>query len=144
MSLGLLFHLSFSAAPADVLKQNLPTHWMIQGMSAPALTTAYIIVLFGAMIKTCAGIVQGLNERLDEWSSRRTGKALSRWNHALVAGAVIIVSSGLSGFGLATLIARGYGTMAWGFMLVYVIPLLTIGIYKLRRYTQSRHVEDQA
>lgn len=144
MSLGLLFHLSFSAAPAEVLQQNLPTHWMIQGLGSPALMIAYIIVLFGAMIKTCAGIVQGLNERLDEWSSRRTGKALSRWNHALVAGVVIIVSGGLAGFGLATLIARGYGTMAWGFMIVYVIPLLTVGIYKLQRYTPSRQDEDQA
>lgn len=144
MSLGLLFHLSFAAAPAGILQQSLPTHWMIQGLGAPALMIAYIIVLFGAMIKTCAGIVQGLNERLDEWSSRRTGKVLSRWNHALVAGAVIIVSGGLSGFGLATLIARGYGTMAWGFMIVYVIPLLTVGIYKLQRCTQSRQHEDQA
>ncbi len=132
MSLGVLFHLSFAAAPADVLSQTMPTHWMIQSLSAHSLMTAYIIVLFGAMIKTCAGIVQGLNERLDGWSMRRAGKPLSRLSHGALAGAVILVSGGLSSFGLVTLISRGYGTMAWGFLIVFIIPLLTVGIYKLR------------
>jgi uncharacterized membrane protein YkvI len=131
MSLGVLFHLSFAAAPADVLSQNLPTHWMIHGLSTPTLMIAYIIVLFGTMIKTCVGIVQGLNERLDEWSVRRTGRTLSRLKHGLIAGVAILLSGGLSTFGLAALIARGYGSMAWGFLLIYVIPLMTIGVCKL-------------
>jgi len=28
------------------------------------------------------------------------------------------------------LIASGYGTMAWGFLAIYVIPLLTVGLYR--------------
>ena len=34
-------------------------------------------------------------------------------------------------FGLVTLIARGYRLLAWIFLLVYVLPLLTIGIFRL-------------
>ena len=132
MSLGVLFHLSFAAAPAEVLGQTMPTHWMIHGLSEHWLMSAYIIVLFGAMIKTCAGIVQGLNERLDGWSMRRTGRPLTRVSHAALAGVVILVSGGLSNFGLVTLIERGYGTMAWGFLIVFIIPLLTVGLYKLK------------
>ena len=33
--------------------------------------------------------------------------------------------------GIVALIADGYGTLAWGFLAVYVLPLLTVGVYKL-------------
>jgi len=140
MILGLLFHLTFAAAGSDVLSQSLPTHWMIKGLAVPGLMTAYIIVLFGAMIQTCVGIVQGVNERLDEWWMHKTGHALSRTLHGAVAGLTVLLSGALSSFGIVALVARGYGTIAWGFLLVYVIPLLTAGLYQLNR--QSRKAED--
>jgi uncharacterized membrane protein YkvI len=33
---------------------------------------------------------------------------------------------------LIGLIARGYGTLTWLFLLVYVIPILTWGLYLIR------------
>jgi uncharacterized membrane protein YkvI len=131
MSLSALFHLSFLAAYPAVLSQSLPTHWMIDSLSAHGLMVAYIIVLFGAMIKTCVGIVQGVNERLDEWYRERTGHTMSRTSHALVAGAAIVLSGALSNIGIVTLIKHGYGSMAWVFLAVYVLPLLTVGVYRV-------------
>jgi uncharacterized membrane protein YkvI len=31
--------------------------------------------------------------------------------------------------GLSNLVARGYGTITWGFLLVFVLPLLTYGVW---------------
>lgn len=140
VSLGVLFHLSFSAVGPEVLGQSLPTHFVIKQLSLPVLMTAYIIVLFGAMIQTCVGIVQGVNERLDEWSLRKTGQPLSRLQHAAVAGGTIILSGGLSSFGIVALVARGYGTMAWGFLLAFILPLLTIGIYQIMTSNSRRNL----
>ena len=39
----------------------------------------------------------------------------------------------VSTFGLTGLIAKGYGTICWGFLIVYVIPMLTLGIYKISK-----------
>ena len=36
-------------------------------------------------------------------------------------------------FGLIDLIANGYGTLTWAFMAIYVVPLLTYGLYKIIR-----------
>ena len=36
-------------------------------------------------------------------------------------------------FGLVALIARGYRGLAWLFLVVYVLPLLTFGAWRLRR-----------
>lgn len=133
MSLGVLFHLSFLAAYPAVLEQSLPTHWMIQNVHAPGLMIAYVIVLFGAFIKTCVGVVQGVNERFDEWYRERTGRALGRRSHALIAAAAIASSGALSNVGIITLVRSGYGSIAWAFLAVYVLPLLTVGAYQLIR-----------
>ena len=36
-------------------------------------------------------------------------------------------------FGLVELIAKGYRLLAWLFLLVYVLPLLTYGLWQLAR-----------
>ena len=35
--------------------------------------------------------------------------------------------------GLIDLIARGYGTITWGFLVVFVVPVLTLGVWKIVR-----------
>ena len=39
----------------------------------------------------------------------------------------------VSTFGLTGLIAKGYGTICWGFLFVYLTPMLAIGIYKIAK-----------
>ena len=61
-----------------------------------------------------------------------TGREIvSRTAHAVLAVLAIIVSAVLSLWGITNLIAQGYGTMAWGFLFVYVVPLLSIGLYRI-------------
>ena len=138
MTLGTLFHLSFLAAYPAILAESLPTHWMIGNIHAPGLMVAYILVLFGAMIKTAVGIVQGVNERLDVWYLERTGRAMGRVRHGLVAAAAILMSGALSNVGVITLVQHGYGTVAWGFLVIFTLPLLTVGVYRIVRGTGSR------
>jgi uncharacterized membrane protein YkvI len=54
------------------------------------------------------------------------------WVRPLVALALLGTGTVLSSFGLIDLIARGYGTLTLGFIAVYVIPVLTLGVFKLR------------
>jgi len=131
MSLALLFHVTFSTAYPAILTESLPLYTMIKGLGVPVLMSAYVIVLCGTIIKTSAGVVQGVAERLDVWFVRARGRAPSRWSHAGLAVVAMGLSAGLSSFGLVTLVARGYGTLAWGFLLIYVIPLFTVGPWLL-------------
>jgi uncharacterized membrane protein YkvI len=135
---GVAFHLAFATAYPGIVEQSVPTYWMIRRLAMPVLFIAYIVVLFGTLVETCAGVMQGVNERIDDWYRRSTGRELGRLNHALVAGAAIVASGALSSVGIVTLIARGYGTMAWCFLVIYVIPVLTIGLWKLRGAAGAR------
>ena len=53
--------------------------------------------------------------------------------------ALVLLTAGalLAQFGLIGLIARGYGTLTWIFLGIFVIPVLTWGVWKLRGMGES-------
>jgi uncharacterized membrane protein YkvI len=132
---ALVFHLTFMAAYPESLQQTLPTYWMIGELQHPWLMALYIIVLFAMIIQTCAGLLQGVNERLDAWLLERRGRKCDPKTHAVVGGATLAISMVLASFGIAALVAQGYGNMAWGYLVIYMIPLVTVGAYKIWRKT---------
>ena len=45
----------------------------------------------------------------------------------------MLLAGALSSIGVIDLIAEGYATLSWGFFFVYVLPLLTIGLWRIAR-----------
>lgn len=133
MTPALLFHLSFAGAYPDILSQELPVYFMFAALSVPWLQAVYLLVLFGTFVETGAGNIQGFIERLDNWWREKTARVLSRMQHAAIALVALLASGGLSSIGIVNLIAEGYGTLAWGYLLVFLIPLFTVGTYQLIR-----------
>jgi len=130
---AVIFHLTFLPGLPGVLDQQLPTFWTVQGLQMPWLFVAFTIVLFVMIVQTGVGILQGVNERIDAVLVETRGRAFSRGNHALVSLVTVLLSSGLSVFGVIALVAKGYGAMAWGFVLVYLLPLITRGVWLLHK-----------
>lgn len=137
MAPALAFQLAFLTAWPEVLDQAIPVYWMIGSMGMSTLALVYSVMLFGTFIETGAGMLQGINDRVDSYLVDTHGTSLRPIARAVIAMSAILVSAGLSLMGITALIARGYGTMALGFMLVYVVPLLTIGVYRMRKQQQS-------
>jgi uncharacterized membrane protein YkvI len=48
-----------------------------------------------------------------------------------------MIAFGISSFGLINLIAKGYGALSWGFLFVYLLPLVTVGTYKIIIHTRK-------
>lgn len=130
---GLMFHFAFFAGYPQVLDQAVPVYWLMQELGLTTLVVAYSLMLFGTFIETGAGLLQGINERVDVFLKEGGRKSLPRLGHAVIAVVAVVVSASLSLAGITTLIARGYGTMAWAFFGIYVIPLVTIGAYRIFR-----------
>jgi uncharacterized membrane protein YkvI len=126
-----LLHLSFGTAYPDVLGQSMPLYWMVSSLHMPVLTLAYLAVLFGSLFDVGLGFIQSVNERIDGWYVERGRGSITGRSRALVALLCVVISGGLSLVGIVPLIAQGYGTMAYAFLILFVVPLLTIGIYRL-------------
>lgn len=126
-----MFHLSFAGAGPGIVDEALPVYRMFEQLSLPWLHALYLVVLFGTFVETGAGNIQGLIERLDGWWQERHGTTLSRRIHAAIAAVALGASALLSAVGVVDLIAGGYGRIAWGYLVVFLIPLFTVGVYRL-------------
>jgi uncharacterized membrane protein YkvI len=135
---AVLMHASFAAGYPQVLDQALPAYWMVTALGISALTMAYIVVLFGSLLDCGLCFIQSVNERLDGWSLEQRGVPITPRVHAAVAIACVVAAGFLSLFGIVDLIARGYGTMAWGFLALFAGPLMTIGVHRLFREPTSK------
>jgi len=130
---ALLLHLCFMSHTPAVLAEPIPTWWLLEAIGAQAFLPLYFVLLAGTIVLTAVGVLQGVNERLDGWREDRGAAPLSRRTHALVAASLVLVSLLLARVGIIDLVARGYGLLAWGFLAVFTVPLLTRGILLVHR-----------
>jgi len=135
---ALMLHISFTAKYPEILESALPVYAIFSSLDIPVLKFLYLLVLFGTFIETGAGNIQGFMERLDGWWREKKGVGLKNTTHALIAGTAVLLAGLLSSVGIVDLIAQGYGTLAWGFMFIYVIPLVTIGVYKIMTHGRAQ------
>lgn len=134
---ALAFHLVFMAEFPEIIEQPLPTYWMLQQLGFAWLLVIYVVLLFGTIAQTGVGMLQGLNERLDGWWNERHGRALTSRTHSLIALGAVLASLLLANVGIVGLVAKGYGTLAWFVLAIYVIPVLTLGVFKLRNQPRA-------
>lgn len=127
---GILLYLAIVGHYPEILPEEVPAFYLLQKARIPLLLILFLIVLFGTLIETGTGFIHSVNQRIQS-SLKAKGKELPQWLRPIVATALLLCGFGISTFGLIDLIAKGYGTISWGFFLVYVIPLLTLGIYKI-------------
>ncbi|HEX9709889.1 MAG TPA: hypothetical protein VGB42_08000, partial [Candidatus Thermoplasmatota archaeon] len=78
------------------------------------------------------GLIHAVNERFAHVYEER-GEHMPVGLRPAVALALLLAGTVLSRFGLIDLIARGYGTLTWAFLVVFVIPVLTWGVWKVAR-----------
>ncbi|HEX9631952.1 MAG TPA: hypothetical protein VGA02_05760 [Gemmatimonadales bacterium] len=134
---GLLFYLAMVPHYPGITDSVVPAAFLLQILDVPWFLIAFQVVLFGTLIETGTGMIHAVNERVAVLLSER-GRSLPRLFRPAAAVVLLVGAAGLARFGLVALIARGYGTLTWAFLAVYVAPVLTWGVWQLRR--QGRRV----
>ena len=91
------------------------------------------IVLFGTFVETGTALIHGVNERIDHAFAEK-GIRMPDWMRPAVALAILFSAVVIAdAIGLTGLVAQGYGTITWGFIIVLFIPLLTWGVFLIWR-----------
>ena len=89
-------------------------------------------MIFAALLESGTGAVHAINERINRAWLRTHAQALARALRLCIALAILTGCMLLAQrFGLVALIAKGYRALAAIFLLVYVLPLFTIGLSRL-------------
>ena len=120
---------------------TLPSDFLLQRLDLPLFRLLFQLMIFAALLESGTGAVHAINERIGNAWRRRHGHSLGRG--ARLAIALVILTGCMfvaARFGLVALIANGYRLLAAIFLLVYVLPVLTIGIFKLRRGSARQEI----
>jgi len=135
---ALLFFIPMVAFYPAIQDASLPSDFLLQQMGQPWLHYLFQAMIFAALLESGTSAVHAINERIGHaWQARR-GSELShraRLTIGLVLLAVCMFAAGR--FGLVALIASGYRAIAYVFLAVFVLPLLTIGVWKILRNERS-------
>lgn len=130
---GFAFMLALSTFYPQILAAPLPISIVLEKLQTPWLTHVVQLVILGALFKTGAGLLHGLNERIARAASDR-GRPMPAWLRPTVAAAALIVAVYFAEtVGLIDLIAQGYRYSSAYFLIVFLAPLLTRGIWLLWR-----------
>ena len=114
--------------------ETLPSDVMLQRLNLPVFHLLFQAMIFAALLESGTGAVHAINERVAKaWQTAR-GTPLSRRARLGIALVLLACCMLLADrFGLVALIARGYRALAAIFLIVYVLPLLSVGIARIRR-----------
>ncbi len=131
---GLLFFACMIAWYPAIGAEALPSDFMLRQLDMPAFHLLFQVMIFSALLESGAACVHAANERVAAaWRTRRATD-LPHAGRFSIAAALLVGSIFIAArFGLVDLIARGYRALAWLFLAVYVLPLLTVGVWRLRR-----------
>ncbi|HSI18885.1 MAG TPA: hypothetical protein VK980_14020 [Sphingomonas sp.] len=129
---ALLFFICMIAFYPGIASQTLPSDFILQQLHFPLFHLLFQVMIFAALLESGTGSVHAINERVATVWRRRKGEELSHRARATVAAVLLIGCIFVADrVGLVALIGSGYRVLAYTLLAVYVVPLLTIGLYRL-------------
>ena len=131
MAPGALFFMGMVSFLPAILVEPAPITTILKATGVSSFSLFFMLVLVATLVATGAGFLHSVNERL--------GAARSKGVHPLSASARIVTAGallGLSAFvatkvGLVDLVGRGYGLITFGFLAIFVVPILSVGWWRI-------------
>ena len=133
-----LFFAAMVAFYPAIGQETLPSDFLLRQMGLPLFHLLFQLMIFSALLECGASSVHAINERISQALLARRGAALGRRARLAIAVALLVGCMFVAErFGLVALIANGYRALSYVLIAVYVLPLLTLGIYRLLSRPQS-------
>jgi len=112
-------------------EQPVPIHFILTQLDAVIFPIIFQIILFGTFIETGTAMIHSINERVAHFLQEKN-RIYPDWIRSATAVGILIIAIFLaSNIGLIGLIAAGYGTLTWVFIALIIVPLITVGLWKI-------------
>ena len=134
---GLMIYLSLVGQYPGIVSRTVPINFILGILGFAVFQLVYQAMLFGTLIETSTGCIHAVNERVRSVYDQKS-KPMPPWVRPALAIALLVLGALIARFGLIGLIAQGYGSISWGFLLVFVLPVLTLGIWKIARARKAK------
>jgi uncharacterized membrane protein YkvI len=142
---AIIFFVCMCAFYPQVVNETLPSDFMLKQLHFEAFHLAFEFMIFAALLESATGSVHAVNERIAAAYRRRRAHDLPVAARFAISGVLLIASIFLAArFGLVALIANGYRWLAYAMLALYVVPLLTVGIWQLTKRPHSAAIKRAA
>lgn len=139
---AILFFVAMMAFYPAIGDETLPSDFLLRQMTVPGFHILFQVMIFAALLESGAGSVHAINERISGAIESRGRPPLSTGARAIIGAIILTGCMFVAGeIGLVDLIASGYRFLAWLFLGVFVLPLITIGTWRLLRPSTAPHME---
>jgi uncharacterized membrane protein YkvI len=129
---ALLFFICMVGYYPEIGSQALPSDFLLERLNLPAFRILFQLMIFAALLESGTGAVHAINERIAHAYQRRGDRVLPTAARLGITLLVLTISVFVADhFGLVALIANGYRWLAYIFLGIYVLPLLTFGAWRL-------------
>jgi len=118
---------------AEVTGATVPWIVMLRRVGGDALLTLFALVIFWTLVETSTGMIHAIVDRIAVNLAETRRAPMTRVQVGGLTVAVLTAAALLSRIGLIDLVARGYTAMAYGFLALFALPLLTVGVYRIHR-----------
>jgi uncharacterized membrane protein YkvI len=117
----------------------LPMLQMAGGEFAVGWVVVFGVVAGWTLLETAVGSIHAFVDRLERnledlpmaWRPR--SGSFQPWHRTAISIVVLVFATLLSRLGIIDLVAKGYGALAWGFIVLLAVPLLTVGVLRIGR-----------
>jgi uncharacterized membrane protein YkvI len=132
---AVLFFVSMTAFYPQIGSQLLPSDFLLQRMHLPAFRIIFQLMIFAALLESGTGMVHAINERVAHTYRAGADGTLSPVARlcitaTMLAGSVFVAER----IGLIALIANGYRLLSMVFLLTFVLPVMTYGLWSVWRH----------
>jgi uncharacterized membrane protein YkvI len=136
-----LFFICMCAFVPAIAGEALPSDYLLARLDQPWFRYLFQIMIFAALLESGSGAVHAVNERISTvWQARTRQQLGARARGAIALALLVICMLIADRVGLVALIAHGYRALAYLLIAVYVVPLLTVGVWRLWKGGQTQWV----
>jgi uncharacterized membrane protein YkvI len=133
---AILFFVCMAAYYPQIGREALPSDFLLKQLDFPAFRFIFQAMIFAALLESGTGQIHAINERIALTYRARRGETLSKRARFGVTVTILVASIFVADrIGLISLIADGYRWLAYLFLAIYVLPLMTVGVWRISRGT---------
>lgn len=128
---GILFYCVLVGFYPQIIDEAVPINLILAEMGIPFFKLIFQVVIFGTFIETGTALLHALNERIAVTYEEKS-RLMPGYLRPTIAIITMIIAVFISDrIGLIALIANGYVLLTYLFLAVFVLPLFTLGLYKI-------------
>ena len=116
---------------AEVTAANVPWLVMLGRVGGGTLLAVFAFVIVWTLVETSTGMIHAIVDRVAVNLAEVGRPPMSRGQVGALTVTVLTLAAVLSRLGLIELVSRGYTVMAYGFLLLFALPLCTVGVYRI-------------